>query len=670
MNKQHFPELIADFARAADDEFSLAELTKYIRSEGIDAGEDEVEVFAAASDYLLESGSLKETYIPRQVFFRGAQFRITPLKEEVKGGYLLPGHRFMPFLSHELFPGSVQLRLPGGSVAAARKTAVPQAQAWAGLLFYGSHGTSEYLLFDDVKNAERLDPAGDADVLLTVFDLASFYAENNFQPGDSLMLTVDDWLLGRYSVECAGPAVDAAAARQWVSSLDSSLAEALDDFGVDGDCNFQLALALRTAQQDPDCISLMQEPPLSVAAGFNLLRNYAVKEVGARALFWDSDEDPLEEVLWDSLENPREPESELDAFFQELGLSLSEGEAEAYMRDALYQGKGGADSVLARITEGRSLFFSSAEEQERFHGLWNILWEEVRQDYAGGEDVFGELRSRFLGYNDKILGLLRQLDASGTGVKIFQNPAFMQLNELSGMVSSALELFNRTEEEVGKPSEFMSGGMMNQLDAAIDALTGQFGDGRAQPVPQYAGGTVYQLKVALKGGKPPIWRRILIPASMELAGLHDAIQGAMGWYNCHLHQFRKGRIYYSPEAEDGFLGFSSESYSGMQVADLLQREKDKIIYEYDFGDSWEHTVTLEKILEPEAGQSYPVCIKGKRACPPEDCGGLWGYYNLLEILDDPDHEEHEEMLEWVEEKIDPEAFDLDQANARIRQIFS
>jgi len=107
----------------------------------------------------------------------------------------------------------------------------------------------------------------------------------------------------------------------------------------------------------------------------------------------------------------------------------------------------------------------------------------------------------------------------------------------------------------------------------------------------------------------------------------------------------------------------------VRVGDLLQKEKDKIVYEYDFGDSWEHTVTLEKILDPEEGQVYPVCIKGKRACPPEDCGGIWGYYNLLEILDDPKCDEHQGILDWVGGTIDPEAFDLEVANARVRQRF-
>jgi len=94
----------------------------------------------------------------------------------------------------------------------------------------------------------------------------------------------------------------------------------------------------------------------------------------------------------------------------------------------------------------------------------------------------------------------------------------------------------------------------------------------------------------------------------------------------------------------------------------------KFVYEYDFGDSWEHILLVEKVLPMEPDQQYPVCIKGKRACPPEDVGGVWGYYGFLEAIQDPDHPEHEDYLEWIGEDFDPEAFDLDAVNAALRAL--
>jgi hypothetical protein len=101
---------------------------------------------------------------------------------------------------------------------------------------------------------------------------------------------------------------------------------------------------------------------------------------------------------------------------------------------------------------------------------------------------------------------------------------------------------------------------------------------------------------------------------------------------------------------------------------LVPREKSKLLYEYDFGDSWDHELLVEKRLPLAAGKRYPVCLTGKRACPPEDCGGVWGYASVLEAIRDPEHPEHEEMLEWVGGEFDPEAFDLDEVNRELRHL--
>jgi hypothetical protein len=179
---------------------------------------------------------------------------------------------------------------------------------------------------------------------------------------------------------------------------------------------------------------------------------------------------------------------------------------------------------------------------------------------------------------------------------------------------------------------------------------------------------IYQLKVTLKGSKPPIWRRVLVPADTSLSKLHRIIQVTMGWYDAHLHQFIVGRTFYSLPDDYGFDDFDSKSTRGVKLSTIAPREKSKFIYEYDFGDGWEHEVLVEKILPREPGVRYPLCVKGKRACPPEDCGGIWGYAALLETISDPSHPEHEEMLEWLGGGFDPEAFGLEAINERLRSV--
>lgn len=172
--------------------------------------------------------------------------------------------------------------------------------------------------------------------------------------------------------------------------------------------------------------------------------------------------------------------------------------------------------------------------------------------------------------------------------------------------------------------------------------------------------SVYQLKVSLNGVRPPIWRRLLISSATDLAELHDIIQIAMGWTDSHLHQFiAGGKRYGEPDPE-----FDDERIDefGVPIGSLLKKEKQSIVYEYDFGDGWEHKVTLERILPSESVEDVPKFIGGRRGCPPEDVGGVYGYTSFLPVYGDEAHPEHEEMVEWAGEYFDPERFDLAEVN--------
>ena len=179
-----------------------------------------------------------------------------------------------------------------------------------------------------------------------------------------------------------------------------------------------------------------------------------------------------------------------------------------------------------------------------------------------------------------------------------------------------------------------------------------------------AGGTaqILQFKITLEGIAPPIWRRIQIPAEYTFWDLHVAIQDAMGWDDCHLHHFLFHGEDESTIVRVGFPddeGMDPDVLPGWRhgVFDQLDRIGDCVLYEYDFGDGWEHSILLEEILPRPRGRRYPRCIAGERACPPEDCGGVAGYENLLAALRDPKHEGRKELLAWVGESYDPETFD-------------
>ncbi len=182
---------------------------------------------------------------------------------------------------------------------------------------------------------------------------------------------------------------------------------------------------------------------------------------------------------------------------------------------------------------------------------------------------------------------------------------------------------------------------------------------------------IYQLKITLQGSKPPIWRRVKVPSDISLHRLHKVIQTVMGWENCHLHQFIVGDSYYGepdPYNDSGIFESKMNDDKKVRLSELVLGEGHWFEYEYDFGDSWLHRVLVEKTLQPEPDVRYPRLIKGKRACPPEDVGGIWGYEEFLEAIRDPGHPEHREMLDWVGDKFDPEEFDMDEINQRLTKI--
>lgn len=175
---------------------------------------------------------------------------------------------------------------------------------------------------------------------------------------------------------------------------------------------------------------------------------------------------------------------------------------------------------------------------------------------------------------------------------------------------------------------------------------------------------ILQLKVSLMDvSDPRVWRRLLVPATMRLGRLHDVIQAAMGWEDYHLHAFTAKDVDYGPP--DPELGHRNERR--VTLGDVISERGDRMRYVYDFGDHWRHDVVVEKVLAAVPGSRYPICLSGKGLCPPEDCGGVWGYAELREKLADPTHEDHADMLEWLgietAAQFDPHAFDADDVNA-------
>lgn len=175
------------------------------------------------------------------------------------------------------------------------------------------------------------------------------------------------------------------------------------------------------------------------------------------------------------------------------------------------------------------------------------------------------------------------------------------------------------------------------------------------------GSEVIQMKISLDWVKPEIWRRFTIGSCFTLDNFHDAIQVIMGWTNSHLYGFSINGIEYVPSNDD--FEQESEDTKGVTLQSLKLKVKDKIRYVYDFGDNWEHTVLIEKISKSDIESLIPVCLDGARNCPPDDCGSIPGYEDMVEAMKKPKSKEAKELIEWLGEPYNSEKFNLEEINS-------
>jgi hypothetical protein len=181
---------------------------------------------------------------------------------------------------------------------------------------------------------------------------------------------------------------------------------------------------------------------------------------------------------------------------------------------------------------------------------------------------------------------------------------------------------------------------------------------------------IVRLRIELSGIDPSVWRRVDVPADFPLRRLHDVIQAVFDWLDYHLHQFEIGdRLYGAPEYDEGDLdGTRLYDDRNIRLGVLVDRGVERFVYRYDFGDNWEHVVTVERVLDPQDGVEYPILVDGARRAPPEDCGGPPGFDAFLEAMRDAAHEDHKAMLEWYGERFNPEDLEMETVEAMLGRI--
>ena len=187
---------------------------------------------------------------------------------------------------------------------------------------------------------------------------------------------------------------------------------------------------------------------------------------------------------------------------------------------------------------------------------------------------------------------------------------------------------------------------------------------------------IVRLKIVLEDTEPTIWRRVEVPPEITLKDLHSVIQAAMGWENAHLFQFHVRRETIAGPGMGGGSPYGARPVGAgrVQLGDLAARGIKRFSYVYDMGDNWEHTIRIEKLLSGDPAATYPRLIAGALRCPPEDCGGIPGFYAFLDAVSDPKHPDHDDQIDWYGDTFDPDSFgaarihkDLGRIAARLKR---
>lgn len=178
----------------------------------------------------------------------------------------------------------------------------------------------------------------------------------------------------------------------------------------------------------------------------------------------------------------------------------------------------------------------------------------------------------------------------------------------------------------------------------------------------------YQLLIKLDDSTPSVWRRFVVPSDIRLDNLHLVCQVVMGWDDTHMHQFTAKKKRYGILIEDDFFQNDMQDECEFVLSDLIDRKRSKLIYEYDFGDCWIHTIVLEKKFDLSDKSQALQCIEGEYSCPPEDVGGVWGYAQFLEYYFDESHPEYEDARQWIGDDFDPTYFDIKSVNKKLSEL--
>ena len=621
-------------------------------------------------------------YIPRANFFKGKKFLIAPTNEEMYNGYLIPGHRLIPFASRLIHPADCSFEIPGGKRLARKRISRSLRELEIYFSLFNTNTLFDYLFSDSRNNGRVLEkPDGMLRPLsVRVLDMAAWYKEVGFREGDTLLMTVLDWKNGRFRLEHRPkPRSNRRRLSDWCGALEETLLEfVFDVLGPATDIHEQLSLALFLG--DP---VLLRSPQIHIGGFLRHLQEITLTRLGGEPIFWFRGESPEEALLEYADLSRGEAQGasgSIDDILADLGLAFGQDELEAYMRDELFHGGKSLENVMARCMAGRpEVSFYNEEQEEAFDDFVQVLWQGIRENYNRFVDQrAGKVRAEGLSILDNVLNWMRDMDQAQVSLSELPKKEFV---ELSGMMAVLTEMIISLNHEGPTREEIDSvrAGVEQigaRIRASMEVLRPQPGKQSRPLFRVIQGGAnqdsrIYQLKISLEDVSPPVWRRLLVRGDTTLAELHQIILAVMDWAPGRLHIFQKEGMLVGDRDESDITDIEEDGApvhdeSELMIGHIFKNLGERMVYEYDFANSWRHEILVETISNAGEDGRYPRCLEGSGSRPPEGIDGVPAYRKMLKVLADPRHPDFADVRSRTGPDFDPERFDLDAANRQLR----
>ncbi|MDR0636494.1 MAG: plasmid pRiA4b ORF-3 family protein [Treponema sp.] len=699
MKKQErLEEKIDEFISRQNSTFCLDDIAKDpgIMKIGGKNGISREEILDLLVDGSQVFSSDSRTFIPRHLYFKDARFLISPTDEEISQGILIPGHRFLPFCDPVCYPWECSLFRADRALVGKVPQKVVALELNAMHIYFtliGIEHMGELLCEDQPSNFEVLgsdEISGQSRVQITVFDLRALYQEWGFKRGDAILCETHDWAEGIYTINYLSAERRRglmASSTKWISVLETGFKKVFDTRGFIEEIDEQIAYAYYYAGP-----AILKTPPIHLGGFIELTNKVHILSMGFETKLWHEKDLKFSQYLKDiDSEQPSQgvTSGSLEALLDELNAPCSGVEIEAFMRDEFFRHKGiiapdefsdYSKAIILRIFGNHAQQFSE-NQWAAIEKLFRKLWTKVSKSYNYFQDqVGGKVRNGLLvileDYFEWMEGLSRRFTISA------DSPAqqVAGLGQYMASFTSYFELLNNigpdNEQDTKELYEILP-----RINETIELMKQSTEDQFSAGMPQFPERPqlhlvrpdddkpkhIFVFRITLKDIRPLIWRTVQVPGCFTLGELHYVIQDIMDWTDAHLHCFEINGIRYGSDSDDEFTSrdMKLEDEHAYTLDSLNFTDKQRFTYVYDFGDQWVHHILVSKIMPSsdfsETDWRYPVCLSGKRSCPPENCGGLTGYEQLIEAFNAPNKKKSRELLAYYP-NFDPDFFNVDVIN--------